>query len=194
MKPSDILLIHLLRTESHLTVDTHCKTPICIVARCRFHSQPMSFVSIQMMVLWYYSMLHHLVRSSSNVKLFHECLTPLFLDDMYFLYLRHSANALVKKRRKLLRGVFWWYPHHQSFHPLPPHTHTRDAHARIRPQHIKYKRWSANSFTNVPATSCDLVTLCWTNRCDAGDARAEAGLPLSPNRLRKDVLFRTPVI
>ena len=95
-------------------------------------------------------------------------------------------------KKKLVRGVFRRFLSTQKY-PLTALPHWRSACADLRTANsiltLTVKRAifhgsRAKCFTSARAASCDLFPECRTNRCDADDARAREGLPLSPYRLK----------
>lgn len=95
-------------------------------------------------------------------------------------------------KKKLVRGVFRRFLSTQKY-PLAALPHWRSACADLRTANsiptLTVKRAifhgsCAKCFTSARAASCDLFPGCRANRCDADDARAREGLPLSPYRLR----------
>ena len=150
--------------------------------------------SVRVMPLpWY---LYESTVCSSPVKQFGSSLFLPFKDDMCLIFqsFRNICQCSCKRKK---RQAYPWRLKDDFFPPKSTHSqhcHTGDLLAQICVQQIQYPLLTvkraifhgscANCFTSAWAASCDLFPERRTNRCDADDARARAGLPLSPYRLR----------
>ena len=131
---------------------------------------------------------------SSSVTSFFEVACFSLSGNLCFIFqsFRTFANVRVEEKKRSLSVASSDVFNHSK---VPTHS---IATLEIRLRRFAYSKFNthidceesnfhgscANSFTSARAASCDLFPECRTNRCDADDARARAGLPLSPYRLR----------